>query len=142
MVLARQFLNTGIKKVLILLLLHSFLQEFLFLSLSPYRRFPSYCFPSNAIQVTVPRTMLQRYNAPVCNFCHGKCLFWSCLTNRVLHSRHHFRHKYQLFRKEDKVLVTNVFSASKQLFLFVNDQHCNVRMPHLWASYPEASASL
>ena len=140
---ARQFLNIGIKKVFTLLLSYSFLQDLCCHSPSTYQQFPSYCFPSNTTQVTVPRTALQCFTKTVCNFCFGKCLFWSCMLKRVLHSRQHYRHKYQLFKKSDKVLVTSVFTASKQsLFFYVNVPQCNARMPHHWASHSEASASL
>ena len=115
-VYAHRFLNSGNKKVLILILLHSFQQVYRFqvqiISLSPYRWFPlrGQC---NVIHVTVPRTMLQRYNVCVCVFCHGKHFFLSGQKNRVLYSSQQFSHKYQLFLETDKVLATNVLSVSK-----------------------------
>ena len=138
MVFARQFLNTGTQKVFILLLFHSFCRKHV---VNLLRRIV--VFPSNAIHVTMLRSALQRFKTNVCNFCYGKCLFRSYMSWRVPYSRHHFAFQKQLFRKEDKVLVIKVFSDSKQLLSFyVNDQQCNVRMPYLWASYSEASASL
>ena len=140
---ARQFLTTGIKKGLHLLLPFSFLQDIDCHSPSTYQWSPSYCFLNMVIHVTVLRTTFHCHTKTACNFCFWMCLLWSCMSRIVLHCSKHYRHKYQWYNSRTRSWSSVFFIVCKQSLVFhVNVQQCNARMPHHWASHSEASASL